>query len=182
MRESIWSVNRSWWLWPPVDRNTTVQLLWRKGTLFCSVFVGNEQTIGLGLLCVSPASGAGEMCTGEQQGRGEAGIEGEAQADGTSNELKLVANNGCPKNRWNGAVVLPKCLFSVIWDVWKGHYSSFKKRKIFPFFSPSFFLLWEPWDLTAWAFVQHLFWPRFWSLLFSLTFCLAGYYLLKTCI
>lgn len=51
------------------------------------------------------------MCTGEQQGRGEAAIEGEAQADGTSNELKLVANNGCPKNRWNGAVVLPKCLF-----------------------------------------------------------------------
>ena len=40
--------------------------------------MGNEQSIGLGLLCLSPASGADEMCTGEQQARGEAGIEGEA--------------------------------------------------------------------------------------------------------
>lgn len=111
----------------------------------------------------------------------------QAQAGDTSKEasVKLVANNGCPRNRRNGATVFPNCLFSIIQDVWKGHYSSFKKKKkkIISFlFSSSFFLLWEAWDLTAWALVQHLFWPRFWSLLFSLTFCSAGYYLLKTCI
>lgn len=49
-----------------------------KGRVSCFVFVGNEQTIGLGLLCLSPAFGAGEPCTGEQQARGEAGTEGEA--------------------------------------------------------------------------------------------------------
>lgn len=29
-------------------------------------FAGNEQTVGLGPVCVSPAPGAGGMCAGEQ--------------------------------------------------------------------------------------------------------------------
>lgn len=38
------------------------------GGVVCFLFVGNESTIGLGLLWLSPASGAGEASTGEQPG------------------------------------------------------------------------------------------------------------------
>lgn len=33
----------------------------------CSGSVGNEQTIGIGLLCLLPASGAGEMSSGSNE-------------------------------------------------------------------------------------------------------------------
>lgn len=65
------------------------------------VLVGSGQTIVLGLL---PAVGpAGEAA------RGEAGS--------TSNEasFKLMANSGCPRNRWEGVSEMP-FFFSGLFD------------------------------------------------------------------
>lgn len=146
--KSIRSANRSCCWWPPVDGNTTVWLLWRKGKgflfCFCGEWADHRAWSSVSLSCIwsrwAVHWGAASQRWGWDWRRGMAR---QVQAGDTSNEgsVKLVANNGCPRNRRNGAIVFPKCLFSITWDVWKGYYPSFKKKKEFFFLLFFFFIL-----------------------------------------
>lgn len=125
--------------------------VWFLVEFFCWLWFGGVLLLVFGL-CVSVCGGFLFCFVRNKQGWME--------ASDTSNEasVKSVAYHGCPKTY----IVFS---FFIIWDVWKGCYSFFKTYFLL-FIFPLVLSLWEAWDLPLWALAQHLFWPRFWSLLF----------------